>query len=45
MLFRDRRDAVGSLQGGLRSKRVRVYPCEEHRGMVHLTKESRKYRV
>jgi len=42
-LYRDRKDAVGALMGGLKSKRVRVYPCQAHHGMVHMTKESVKY--
>lgn len=42
-LYHSRHDAVGSLVGGMKGKRVRVYPCDAHKGRVHLTKESRKY--
>ena len=44
VLYLNRHDAVSALMGGLKSKRVRTYPCTAHKGKVHMTKESIKYR-
>lgn len=43
-LFTNRKQAMSSLMGGLASKRMRVYPCTEHKGLYHLTKELQKVR-
>lgn len=45
VLFTSKREALKSLTGNLKSKRVRVYECEEHRGLYHLTKEGRRYQT
>ena len=44
VLYRNRKDALGAATGALKSKRLRVYPCSAHPGLVHLTKEGIKYR-
>ncbi len=44
VLYRNRKDAVGATMGHLKSQRLRVYPCDDHPGLVHLTKETIKYR-
>lgn len=38
-IFHTKHAALDSLTGQLRSKTVRVYPCPEHPGHLHLTKE------
>lgn len=45
VLFSSKRDALNSLVGQLKSKRVRVYGCTAHPGKVHLTKEGAKYKA
>ncbi len=38
-LYSSPHTARSALTGQLRSKRIRVYPCEAHKGQYHVTKE------
>ena len=44
-LYNSKKEAIGALTGQLKQQRIRVYPCLDHKGRVHMSKENIKYNL